>query len=230
MKIYEAIRVLDDYLKLQAVFEYYGYEIKYNGFCCCPFHDEDTPSCCVNNVTFHCFGCGEKGNAITFVSKLFNINHTEAMQKLDADFGLRLLDQELSDEQKQKILQRKRIEYERKKEKTELESKKEEYLEAWKTYVYNKPKEENYNIDSPAYLVDDYFAKIDSRFIKAFETIQRLDNYAELYGFKIEEFEAEQMFIYGTQRTQHDVIEQEIVKEAYERNYKSIEDTRRINA
>lgn len=30
---------------------------------CCPFHQEKTPSCCLDHkkMTFHCFGCGAQG-------------------------------------------------------------------------------------------------------------------------------------------------------------------------
>ena len=37
----------------------------------CPFHDERTPSFSVNaeNKLYHCFGCGESGDAIKFVQE-----------------------------------------------------------------------------------------------------------------------------------------------------------------
>ena len=58
--------------------------------CCCPFHNEKTPSCTFyqKTGTFNCFGCHECGDSIQFVSKLFNINKYEASQKICADFGL----------------------------------------------------------------------------------------------------------------------------------------------
>lgn len=61
------------------------YEIKENELnCLCPFHEEDTPSFYANLETglYHCFGCGAKGNAITFISKIEGINNKEAWQKL----------------------------------------------------------------------------------------------------------------------------------------------------
>jgi DNA primase len=32
----------------------------------CPFHEEKTPSCCVNldTQTYICFGCGKQGKAV----------------------------------------------------------------------------------------------------------------------------------------------------------------------
>lgn len=52
--------------------------------CLCPFHDEDTPSFNFNIETglFKCFGCGESGNAVTFVAKMEGISTKEAWKKL----------------------------------------------------------------------------------------------------------------------------------------------------
>jgi DNA primase len=50
----------------------------------CPFHDEKSPSF---NVTpsrgmYYCFGCGEGGDVITFVTKLEGLNFNEAVERL----------------------------------------------------------------------------------------------------------------------------------------------------
>lgn len=58
----------------------------------CPFpgHKDDTPSFSVNRKEnyFNCFGCGEGGDAIAFVSKLFDIDMKAAAVKLANDFGI----------------------------------------------------------------------------------------------------------------------------------------------
>ena len=48
---------------------------------CCPFHHEKTPSFCLyeNSQTYHCFGCGVGGDAISFVQE---IEHTDFMGAL----------------------------------------------------------------------------------------------------------------------------------------------------
>lgn len=51
--------------------------------CICPFHDEKTPSFHINMETgvYHCFGCGEKGNIVSFVSKIKGISKSEAIEE-----------------------------------------------------------------------------------------------------------------------------------------------------
>jgi DNA primase len=55
---------------------------------CCPFHGEKTPSFYVYDDHFHCFGCGEHGDAITFVMKSTGAPFMEAVEQLAAEAGL----------------------------------------------------------------------------------------------------------------------------------------------
>lgn len=50
----------------------------------CPFHDERSPSFHVRPALgyFHCFGCGESGDAISFVQKMDHLSFTEAIERL----------------------------------------------------------------------------------------------------------------------------------------------------
>ena len=58
----------------------------------CPFHDEKTPSFTVNPSTghYHCYGCGEGGDVISFVAKVDQLTFTEAVERLAAKAGLDL--------------------------------------------------------------------------------------------------------------------------------------------
>ncbi|MCK0534427.1 MULTISPECIES: DNA primase [unclassified Anaerobiospirillum] len=58
--------------------------------CCCPFHNEKTPSFHVNprRQTFTCYGCNEWGNAIDFVMKYKNIGFVDAVEELSRFAGL----------------------------------------------------------------------------------------------------------------------------------------------
>ena len=70
----------------------------------CPFHSEKTPSFTVSPArgTFKCFGCGEGGDAITFVEKSENLDFVDAIELLARRFGVELEYEEASPEQEQK--------------------------------------------------------------------------------------------------------------------------------
>ncbi len=59
---------------------------------CCPFHNEKTPSFCVSpqKGIFKCFGCGEGGDAITFLMKINNQTFAEVIKDLASQFGIEL--------------------------------------------------------------------------------------------------------------------------------------------
>ena len=59
----------------------------------CPFHDEKTPSFNVrpSHGTFHCFGCGEGGDAIAFIMKIEHIGFVEAAERLAERVGVRFI-------------------------------------------------------------------------------------------------------------------------------------------
>ncbi|MBR6222437.1 MAG: DNA primase [Lachnospiraceae bacterium] len=81
-----------------------------NYVCCCPFHQEKTPSFYVSGPKqmYKCFGCGEGGNVLTFVMKYENLTFPEALKVLADRAGVKLPERELSDEEKRKLGQRER--------------------------------------------------------------------------------------------------------------------------
>ncbi|HKS00493.1 MAG TPA: DNA primase [Arthrobacter sp.] len=58
----------------------------------CPFHDERSPSFTVRPQVgrYHCFGCGEDGDVISFVQKLDHTSFHEAVEKLASRIGYEL--------------------------------------------------------------------------------------------------------------------------------------------
>ncbi|WP_153395358.1 DNA primase [Ornithinicoccus halotolerans] len=58
----------------------------------CPFHDERTPSFNVRPAVgaWHCFGCDEGGDVISFVMKVDHLSFTEAVERLAARVGMEL--------------------------------------------------------------------------------------------------------------------------------------------
>ena len=59
---------------------------------CCPFHNEKTPSFSVNEEKgfYHCFGCGEHGDIISFTMKAGNMDFRAAIAELADMAGLKL--------------------------------------------------------------------------------------------------------------------------------------------
>ena len=57
---------------------------------CCPFHHEKTPSFTVSEKKqfYYCFGCGAKGNAISFLMDYDKLEFVEAVEELAASAGL----------------------------------------------------------------------------------------------------------------------------------------------
>ena len=58
----------------------------------CPFHNEKTPSFNVSPARnmYKCFGCGEAGNAITFVMKKLRLTFPEAAEKICIDHRINI--------------------------------------------------------------------------------------------------------------------------------------------
>lgn len=66
----------------------------------CPFHDERTPSFVVTPArgTFHCFGCGEHGDAIAFVMAIEHLPFPDAVRSLADRAGMTLAEVGVTDE------------------------------------------------------------------------------------------------------------------------------------
>jgi DNA primase len=77
----------------------------------CPFHQEKTPSFGVSpdRGTFKCFGCGEGGDAISFVEKHENLDFVGAIEWLADRFGVQLEYEETSAEQDRVRKRRERL-------------------------------------------------------------------------------------------------------------------------
>ena len=77
----------------------YGVSLRRSGSgvtACCPFHNEKTPSFHVNvsKGFYHCFGCGESGDAIKFVQKYEGLSFMDAVKKLAAMCGMEIKSRE----------------------------------------------------------------------------------------------------------------------------------------
>lgn len=82
--VFETLR---DSVTARQVAEYYGLKANRNGMACCPFHDDKSPSLKIDK-RYYCFGCGEKGDTVDYVAKMFGLSPLDAAKKICADFGL----------------------------------------------------------------------------------------------------------------------------------------------
>ena len=73
----------------------YGVALRRSGsgyMACCPFHGEKTPSFSINSAKgfYHCFGCGESGDAIKFVMKQEGLGFADAVKRLASRCGVEI--------------------------------------------------------------------------------------------------------------------------------------------
>lgn len=98
---HNTIGMIPEYVKeqilnadLKGIIEHEGIELKRSSggayVCRCPFHEEKTPSFNVSTARnlWHCFGCGEGGDAISFIRKLKGMTYYEAVEYLAAELGI----------------------------------------------------------------------------------------------------------------------------------------------
>ena len=84
MNVFEAVK---DHITARQVAERYGVYVSRRGMAVCPFHDDKTPSMKVD-WRFHCFGCQADGDAVDFVSRLYDIPCRDAARKIADDFEI----------------------------------------------------------------------------------------------------------------------------------------------
>jgi len=63
---------------------------------CCPFHNEKSPSFTVSQDKqfYHCFGCGEHGNAISFLMEFDRLDFVDAIEELANHCGVEVVREE----------------------------------------------------------------------------------------------------------------------------------------
>ncbi len=77
----------------------------------CPFHAEKTPSFMVNPArqSFHCFGCGEGGDVLSFMMKYYNLTFPETLKQLAQRYQITLPEKEFTSEDKKKAEKRQKL-------------------------------------------------------------------------------------------------------------------------
>lgn len=90
----DIVEVISQYVPLQKKCGRY--------FGCCPFHNEKTPSFCVNNGWYHCFGCGASGDVVKFVMEMESVSFYDAVKILADKVRLQLPEVKLDPQYAQK--------------------------------------------------------------------------------------------------------------------------------
>ncbi len=109
-EIVEEVRSQNDIV--DVISEYTGLKRAGSTYkCCCPFHNEKTPSFSVSREKqmYYCFGCHVGGNVYTFLMKHENMTFPEAVEYLAKRAGIELPEKELSEEDKKKQSWRARL-------------------------------------------------------------------------------------------------------------------------
>lgn len=145
MKIDHA-QIIKDCLTMPEVLQRYGYELQSKDFVCCPFHSEKTPSMKVHKHYFYCFGCGENGDVITFVQKLFGLSFTDTLKKIDTDFGLDLYGDMAYEDLRRMRYQSMQLKAKQEREKAKKQQVENEY---WKVFDEWKRLEESKRLYAP---------------------------------------------------------------------------------
>jgi DNA primase len=128
----------------------------------CPFHNEKTPSFSVSDTKqfFHCFGCGEGGDALSFIMKVENLEFPEAVKFLANKLGIGI--EEISSKN-QKLVDEKNKAYEINKETARFFFSNLTKNEVGLNYLYNR--------------------KINNKIIKQFGLGYSLNKWDDLYKY-----------------------------------------------
>ncbi len=96
----DIVQVVGEYVELKRA------GIRFTGLC--PFHAEKTPSFSVNpqGQFFHCFGCGESGDVLSFVMKYHHMDFPEALEVLARKYSIELPRRQLTEVEQAQLRQR----------------------------------------------------------------------------------------------------------------------------
>lgn len=83
----DLVDLIDSYIPVKRV----GGSFKIN----CPFHNEKTPSFNINQAEkyYKCFGCGESGNALSFLMEYENLPFIDAVKKLASRASITIVEE-----------------------------------------------------------------------------------------------------------------------------------------
>ena len=139
-------------LTMDQVARRYGFEPNRAGFIRCPFHEGDRTASLKlypGHRGFHCFGCNRGGSVIDFVMELYGINFSQALVRLNSDFGLGLTAERPSPSARAKALEeRRRAQMERERLLAEYDALAKEHLYWFEAQKHFAPSREAWEADA----------------------------------------------------------------------------------
>lgn len=182
------------------IFAYYIPELELNTAICSPIRNDDVPSFSVfyasglDKLLFRDFATKEKGDCFVFVSRLFNIDYYQALQRIAYDFGL--VKGNLSAEQKKRILP-KHKDFKQTKH-VHIGIKRQDFtsrdLKFWRSFGISVDTLNKYNVYSCTHVfINDHIIPINNSKSPAYAYMEHKDG---VYTYKIyQPFNKEQRFI-----------------------------------
>ena len=148
-------------LTRRQVVEFYGFEVNRGGFITCPFHSGvNSPSLKIypGNRGFHCFGCGARGDVITFAMKYLIHSFAQAVIRLSSDFHLGLTPtRETPKEARERIRARQEAAEAKERAQQEYIRKSQEHCYWWNIAKTHAPQRED--MDNPDFEFDDLYVE-----------------------------------------------------------------------
>lgn len=154
------IQTLKEQTDIVRVIENYGIELKKKGAhyqCCCPLHNEKTPSFMVDRAkgTWHCYGCQKHGNAIDFIMEYKHVEFVEAVEELARIMNYQLTEQTAMSKEEQLKKERRRAQIEINKKAMQLFKEQLEKNPVAKAYVKHRWNDESIEHWDIGYAPDD---------------------------------------------------------------------------
>jgi DNA primase len=146
---FDAVQTIKDRLTMRDVLLHYGHQPNRAGFVKCPFHREKTPSMKVFEKDYHCFGCNQHGDVISFVQQLFGLSFPDALKKIDIDFNLNLYGEHSFQDLRKSHYKQKQVQAERERKKREKEQAENEYWAVFDEWVRLDDNKRNYAPKTP---------------------------------------------------------------------------------
>lgn len=116
-------------VKMSELVSRYGFEIQKGNRIPCPFHNGKNANLGIKDNYCHCFKCGYSGDVIKFVQDYYKLSFSEAVSKINEDFGLGLPIG--GDASKRRQLDAARQAFFKKQEQKKKEAEHEKYMTEW---------------------------------------------------------------------------------------------------